>query len=51
MCIKESGQAKIECELRNLVKQMRIVESGLAKIIADMVDLQNLLPDIEIDSL
>ena len=30
---------------------LRIEESGQAKIISHMVDLQNLFPDIEIDSL
>ena len=35
----------------NGLNRLRTEESGQAKIITHMVDLQNLFPDIEIDSL
>ena len=38
------------CTINGLVR-LRIKESGQAKIITHMTDIQNLSPDIEIDSL
>ena len=38
------------CTINSLIR-LRIEESGQAKIITHMVDLQNLFPDIEVDSL
>ena len=48
--LKIKGQTKSTSNKLNGLIRQRIEESGQAKIVTHMVDLQNLFPDTEIDS-
>ena len=48
--LKIKGQTKSTSNKLNGLIRQRIEECGQAKIVTHMVDLQNLFPDTEIDS-